>query len=442
VIVEDKSTQVLVIPWGSDHSPVGRSRKSPARHSPTHNSLKKKKKSGRKEKQALRQERKKEKKDKVEKEKEKKKEQLEIIHGIQPLSDRAVSILEEYTSSYLQKIVNVLVPWTSWFQSKPSWCGKSAMDETVCEFLKTIRMEYKPNTLWSKMSFLKKFLFATEGIAEDARTSYPKTTSFLKKNSDGYEPESAREFTMVGPRRIQLFWAQKNPDNATLLRIVASMASVFTATRSEEAHSILMKDVRIRGDFEVEVTSNRVKRNKIEQEHLILSTEEYSAGKIFDAYKRLAHPDPEVDGPFFLQVHNLSRSFTATACAAVFWTTVARDIALWLGYSDEEVYEFSSHSFRSTCATAMAENNADESRIALHGNWKSTKVMRERYIRKTDLFRRGNAEFILGKENVVSEKKDEKTKKRKRETVMVLPAKKICISYDEEATSFVVKLCN
>jgi hypothetical protein len=380
--------------------------------------------------------------EKVLKEKIKQETALSTLGEIAPLSARAKSLLGDYDSKYLRKVINIVTLWIEWFRTKPGWCGLQLIDETVCEFLKSIREQFAPNTLWSKLSFLKKYLFCTEGFSEDGRSAYPKTTSFLKKNGDGYNPHSAREFTMVGERRIQRYWAQENPDNATLLRIVASMAAVFTANRSEEAHSILLKNVRIKNEWEVEITSRRVKSNKIVQDHLILSTGEYSAGTIFGAFTRLAHPVPDMDAPYFLQVHNLSKKFTGTGCAATFWTTVARDIAAWLGYPPAEVEDFSSHSFRSTSATAMAENNADESRIALHGNWKSTKVLRERYIRKTDLFRRGNAEFILGKENIVSERnilsEGKEEKKRKRETVIRFPAKRICIDFDAEDMCFVV----
>lgn len=58
--------------------------------------------------------------------------------------------------------------------------------------------------------------------------------------------------------------------------------------------------------------------------------------------------------------------------------------------------EFSSHSFRSTSVTAMAENGASVEQMMMHGNWQSESIMRG-YIRNTKRFRVENAQRIIAK---------------------------------------------
>jgi Phage integrase family len=120
--------------------------------------------------------------------------------------------------------------------------------------------------------------------------------------------------------------------------------------------------------------------------------------------------------PFFVTVHNTSGKFTEVRCGATFWTTVARDITTWLGYPKEDVLRFGSHSFRSTSATAMAENDAPIEHIQGHSNWASQRVVEQRYICQSDRYRAQNAEYILGKENVKRGREEEEEEQgRKRQ---------------------------
>jgi hypothetical protein len=333
---------------------------------------------------------------------------LATIGKIHPLSEKACAILRTHNPVYLSKLRITIEEYCKWWKggSRPSFVV-SHSDTSACEFFKTVERKYAPNTLWSKFSYLKKFLFAQFSIDLKASLSYPITTALLKKINEGYEPISAKEFTTRGKERIQRYWAQCNNelqklDSATLLRITGSLGATFAADRSAEIHCLKVKEMKILNKYEVEITSTRVKSNPFAQAHLIASNFEYAAGDLFEELvKRTYGPDPDPEAYLFVQVNGKSGEFEINKpCAPKFWTTIARDIAEFLGYPEEDIMEFSSHSFRSTSASSMAENGAGTSRICNHGNWANPKTVNDRYVRRTSYLRRQNAAFILGKSHV------------------------------------------
>ena len=62
------------------------------------------------------------------------------------------------------------------------------------------------------------------------------------------------------------------------------------------------------------------------------------------------------NGRFFLNVHGTNGRFYKSPSGKNMWTTVAKEIAKFLGYENYEAY--TSHSFRRSAASAMAENGA------------------------------------------------------------------------------------
>jgi hypothetical protein len=135
-------------------------------------------------------------------------------------------VLMTHTPNYLSKLRLAVDEYIKWWKggNRPAFVVAHS-DASTTEFFKSVETKYAPNTLWSKFSYLKKFLFAQFNLNLKASLTYPITTALLKKINEGYEPASAKEFTTRGQQRIQRYWAQgrnevEKLDSATLLGFV------------------------------------------------------------------------------------------------------------------------------------------------------------------------------------------------------------------------------
>lgn len=309
-------------------------------------------------------------------------------------SERAKSVFSEKGSLYEKETRKIGKKYDDWYEKRPSFIVSHG-DMSGYEFLKSLSDKYAPSTLWTKFSYLKGYFDLKYSLSDN--TSYKVTTEYLKKLSRNYTPDKAHLFEIHGDRGIMKYWKQEPENNQILLFQVMSLTAVFAAHRSCEVSKMLVSDVNIVPESKyVEITSNRSKGTKRLQAHIIPSSEKFDSVKLFKLYLERAHPNLDPSARLFRNIHSRSGEFFASPCGKNHWTKCARKIAEFLGFSAEEVMEFSSHSFRSTSATAMAENGASIEQLKLHGNWESTTVLTG-YIRETKRFREENAEKIIAK---------------------------------------------
>ena len=307
-------------------------------------------------------------------------------------TDQAKSLFLEKGPLFEKNVWKIAKEYTDWWPSRPSFVIAHGDHPAAYEFLKSLSSKYAPSTLWGKLHHLRHFLFLQYAIPYD---EYPMATIYLKNLNNGYQPKKAKIFEVSGPKGIINIWRLPFDNDFILLFQVMSLAAVFSADRGKELESIMVADV-VFTEEGIEIDTSRLKGTKRLQKHLIPNCEAFSATKIFQVYLERAHPEPRCpESRFFRNVHPKSKKFFASPCGKHQWTTCAREIAKILGYSEEEQLSFSSHSFRSTCATALAENGASIEQIMVHGNWNSVSVM-QGYIRETKRFRRETASLVLG----------------------------------------------
>lgn len=111
------------------------------------------------------------------------------------------------------------------------------VDDVLLVYLSEKSNNFKPSTLWSRFSMIKKCLQVKENIDV---SSFPKTMAFLKKQSTGYVPKKASVFTAD---QISKFMVTA-PDNTWLLDKVILILGIFGACRRDDLVHLSINDVK------------------------------------------------------------------------------------------------------------------------------------------------------------------------------------------------------
>lgn len=104
----------------------------------------------------------------------------------------------------------------------------------------------------------------------------------------------------------------------------------------------------------------------------------------FTSYRALIHPDHcDPQSALFKSYHNQSGRFIQ-AVGKKQYQALAQKLAVLLGKPEQDVVKYTSHSFRRTCATQMADDmNVSFEEKKRFGRWKSDQVIRE-YVEEND----------------------------------------------------------
>ena len=232
-------------------------------------------------------------------------------------------------------------------------------DDSLYEFFR-FKILFAPTRKWHKLHYLKWYLWCAYDYPQD---KFPLTIESLKSLSKKHQPKKAKVFEVFEKKGMKKYWTIENKTNRELLFTVMSLGAVFAANRSKEISTLTLGEVLIAGE-EVEFAAERVKGEQIIQRFIIPPS--IGAGSIFQKYIDLAHPEKDLEARFYRNIHSKSKNFFKSPTGKNYWTDCARAIATWLGFKDPENY--SSHSFRATSVTAMAENGATQAQMMLHGN--------------------------------------------------------------------------
>lgn len=81
---------------------------------------------------------------------------------------------------------------------------------------------------------------------------------------------------------------------------------------------------------------------------------------------------------------------------------VGTEVANFLGYTGDEAKKYTSHTYRRSGATIMAEQGASLEQLKVAGNWSST-ASAEGYIQNSDRFKRNVADFMAEDPTVQNE---------------------------------------
>lgn len=310
-------------------------------------------------------------------------------------------------NAYLYNVQKYL----TWFdKERESYISRHG-DESVRNYcLYLTKNKFAPSSLWSMSSYVKDYLVA---VFKCDRKGWHATTSFCKKENEGYEQKRAKALTV---EELERFWSNETEGatNHGLLRKVLSIACHFAGDQSKEVVSLLQSEVSIEPQKkEVTFTTTRSKGNKMRQTHIIVSTNGCDKAAIFQKYITKVRESVEnFDGPcrFYLQVEPKTGRFKFQPVGKNYITDVFKYIAAFNGY--DPAY-FTSHGGRAGSITTMVNNGAPLPLILDHSNLRSEHVY-DRYVRGSEKRQREIASFLVPGASKEREKEAEPSSKKRK----------------------------
>ena len=132
-------------------------------------------------------------------------------------------LLPDISRERYEKEYRYFSAWCIQQQIKPS----QVSDEVLLVFLAEKSKSAKPSTLWSRYSMIKSVLKIRENVDV---SSFPKTNSFLKKQSIGFQPKKASVFTNEEITQLMI----KAPNETWLLSKIILIFGIFGACRRDD----------------------------------------------------------------------------------------------------------------------------------------------------------------------------------------------------------------
>lgn len=269
--------------------------------------------------------------------------------------------------------------------------------------------DMKGSTLWTKRTPIKIAIQAIKGINID---NYPLIEIYIRgRERQDPAPKQASVFTVD---EIMKFLNADEIDNRVLLHKAVLIVALFCGSRTSELHELIADNVeRNANQNEWGVTIGRKKaRKKADSANWFPIPFTLKSGFSIDAIlgrytKAIKTTDSianlrkklETIGeakqeiPFFRAVNSRSKKFMESGIGKNYGTIVARSIATFLQKPEEEIQEYSGHTFRRTSTTFLAEEGASVEDLKRFGNWTSNAIP-ERYVDRSKRMKRKLSSMI------------------------------------------------
>ncbi|XP_071569295.1 uncharacterized protein [Temnothorax nylanderi] len=257
----------------------------------------------------------------------------------------------------------------------------SFSENVLLAYISELSKKTKPSTLWSQYSMLKSTLIAKQNVNIH---SYSKLTAFLKRKSNGFKSKKSKVFTS---NEIQKF-LNEAPDDQYLATKVALIVGIAGACRGNELTKLNVENIEHHGSLlliKIPDTKTKILRSY---------TIEGKFAEIVKKYEAL-RPQYVTTNRFFLNFQK--GKCTTQVIGKNKIARMPKEIASYLNLLEPELY--TSHSFRRTSATLLADTGAGITTIKRHSGWKSTSVA-EKYIKKLINNKRNIANLITSSINL------------------------------------------
>ncbi|XP_033216854.1 uncharacterized protein LOC117172760 isoform X4 [Belonocnema kinseyi] len=234
-------------------------------------------------------------------------------------------------------------------------CDKKSSFETILmAYFDELSKKYKPSSLWSIYSMLKRTLNIKEKIDIGA---YPLLTAYLKKQSAGFHSKKTHVFSSEDVHKF----LTEAPDYEFLATKVALIFGICGACRSNELVSIKLDDVVKQGDLIVVHLPNAESKKP---RTFVINQDFTETVRKYEALR------PAIVGTkrFFLNYQK--GRCTAQVIGIHKLSSMPKQIATFLNLKDPENY--TGHAFRRTSAELRSDFGTNIS-LKRHGSgeWKS-----------------------------------------------------------------------
>lgn len=330
--------------------------------------------------------------------------------ALAPIASTAVSIedslqdaaraAENYAARSRAK--NTRRAYESDFKHFATWCGSSGLQclpaepQTVCLYISSIAVEYKPSTLERRLSSISE-VHANQNYESPCK--HPAVKAVLKgiRNSAA---DAGRRTTQKAPALKDDITAmvKQLPDTLTGARDRALILVGFgAALRRSELVALTVEDITLNGDKGMTLNVRRGKTDQAGEGYLkAITCGKNKSTCAATAVRHWLNLSGITSGPLFRPInrHGQLRAQTPTSAANLTDHSVARIVKECAAGAGLDASKYSGHSLRAGLATSAALAGASALDIARQTGHQSLETVK-RYVRVADVWR-NNVTAMVG----------------------------------------------
>ena len=301
----------------------------------------------------------------------------------------AHELIEEKTNSYLhlkkgrvQKMYQQYQDqWKKFVEANS--VKEEVSDQDLVKFFKIKRGKYAPSTLWVIYACLNAYFIEDFGVNLNR---LPRLTRYLKAQTHLYVTKKSKCFSPEDIHQIMEHCANSDDHKLTSLGVIVGIL-YYGLLRCSESMMVKVKDVKILWDGKIEVTFNHPRKRRNEGfKYWIPSVYE----NLYQRYISELKEDVDRSSRFLKNFNVKSgRRFQNTGK-----NSIKNTVKLCCEILDVSMEGYTSHAFRRSAATNLADAGVGLTNLKRHGQWKSPAAA-EGYISNSLPLRREREQMLL-----------------------------------------------
>ena len=288
------------------------------------------------------------------------------------------------------------------------WCETMAKDklnpEVVLEYLKHLYESdrYGAKSIWSISSMIGSFVETYTN--KRPHEEFPLINKMIKQWEKKEEVKKAKTFEEA---EVFKYLAEAPDDDFHLPRKVILILAINGLERKKEITFTTIDDLKFNLDC-ILVTLGRQKAMGSKTKSQFMITDVLMREKVSKYYNLFTEEDKKGNGRFLRKM--VKGRITEMVMGENMVAKAGEDIAKWLGYTESEAKKFTSHCFRRTAATILAENGISHDALKIAGGWHSDRACGG-YIENSGKMKRGIAD-MLARDVIATSNADESKMKK------------------------------
>ena len=258
-------------------------------------------------------------------------------------------------------------------------------DKKLLEFFKQIRNKYAPSTLWVIYSCLNSYFI--DSFGKDLK-QLPRLSKYLKRETHLYVAKQSKVFKPEEIHKVLLHCQQSSSPKDTLMGVIISLM-YYGLLRCTDVLRINVQDVSIDRGGKVIVKFDHT-RKRVNFGFTFWVPHLYAP--LYKKYFCELERSNAKRNTRFLKNYNSKAGTRTKQTGKNMVTKSIHHMCLILGISDSEGY--TTHCFRRSAATNLADAGVSLVNLKRHGQWKSDSTA-ERYIANSVPIRKERLEKLL-----------------------------------------------
>lgn len=245
--------------------------------------------------------------------------------------------------------------------------------ESVLKYLQSISNQYAPSTLWQAYSCLNKYYTTYKNWK--SFNEVPILKNFIKSLEKNHEPKKQSK-VLSKEELFKFLIHNNNEDPKILVRKVASIVAYYGGLRCVELLNLSFADIEMKpAEIIVRIEKSKTDPKGKSNFFYIIPKKPDSASDECCPYsiiKKYVDQFTSKEGRFLRNYNVKSKNFTMQPMGRNLLAKIPSFIADFLGLQNPEKY--TSHCFRRSAATVMADSGATLPSLKRQFRWKSDSV--------------------------------------------------------------------